>query len=374
MKKVSLTVLMIFGMQALLVGCALGPDPVLLQKIDNFSVGAISLASAVNKRYDMAENAHRSALQSNLNLQLELGGSPEVTAPDLFSPDVRASRYAILRAIQIYAGNLQQVYDSEIKNNYQNAHVAEIPFAALKSLNPKDFDLKRSLGDLQVENLVTSLSGFSKLLFYPKRDRKVSEILATAHPFIEKAAILLYLDLGAPKDLHEKCAFAPASTVKTGNVIDLQLCRGGVRGMMKTAISSSLQTWNLRLQLNSLNSSASAERAQIVRKIYDVEQAGSQQDHLMQNLQGALIEMVSAHLLLVEEFAGDAGKGSSKAKITPPLLLSSPQNAEGQKIPGSDATSPNVSVQEFTIQVKSLSDQSESFDKFFENSDQETNS
>ncbi|MBL4666896.1 MAG: hypothetical protein JKY04_05915 [Sneathiella sp.] len=360
-----LKIMLILSVQSLLLGCAVGPDPVLLKNIGRFSAGTITLATSVNKRYDVTESAHRRALQNNLNLQLELGGTPDVVPVKLFSPDVRAARYAILRALQIYAGNLRDVYGREIKTILHAADVGSVPFAALKSLNLKNFDLNHSLANPQVESLISSLSEFSKLLFYPKRDRKVSEILVAAHPFIETAAILLYLDLGAPEDQHENCAYAPASSVKTGGTIDLQLCRGGVRGMMKSAIASSLKTWKLRLQLNSLNSAAHAERTKIVRRIYDLEHVGQQQDHLMQALQKTLLKMISAHQVLVDGFTADTEPSALNTSISSVILGGSVQAVEEQNFPPQA-----YSVLEFTIQVKSLSVQSESVDKFFENSEE----
>jgi len=356
MRNRFLKLILILWTQLFLLGCALGPDPVLVAQVNNIARGISDLAITVDRKYDVTEKAHRAALKNNINLQFELGGSPDVTREDLFTLDDRAARRAILSALQVYSTNLVAAYSDTTDSTEISLSktVKALPFSSLSNLKVEDFDVTHSLDSSQSKELISSLSGFSKFLFYPKRDKKIVEILIGAHPFIEQAASLLYLDMGTPKDQSENCDNSLRADVQIDQIFDLQLCRGGARGVMKAAITSNLLTWKLRLQLANLNkSTAASTRNQIVERLYDLEQLGRQQDHSMKMLQEALVKMVLAHHQLVTAFSEKyAGK-------VPPLQMV-------------ERLSPDP-VSEFSAQVESLSQTAKRMDAFFDTSTPENN-
>ncbi|OUR79020.1 hypothetical protein A9Q83_05395 [Alphaproteobacteria bacterium 46_93_T64] len=356
MRNRFLKLILILWTQLFLSGCALGPDPILVAQVNDIARGISDLAVTVDRKYDVTEKAHKAALKNNINLQFELGGSPDVTREDLFTLDDRAARRAILSAMQVYSANLVAAYAaSEDSTEISlSTTVNALPFSSLSNLKIEDFDVSHSLDKSQSKKLIASLSGFSKFLFYPKRDKKIVEILIGAHPFIEQAASLLYLDIGTPKDQSENCDNPLRADVQIDKIGGLRLCRGGVRGLMKAAVASNQQTWKLRLQLANLNkSTAASTRNQIVDRLHDLEQFGRQQDHSMKMLQEALVRMVSAHHQLATAFS------KTYPVSVPPLQTVA-------------RSSPDP-VSEFSAQVESLSQTAKRMDAFFDTSTPENN-
>jgi len=304
-----LSCLLLVSAGVFLSGCASGPDPQLARDVRLFSNNVRDLAKIIDAQFDLAELANRRALQANINLQFDLGGRPKVVLPLLFSSEIRQVRRVLLDNLRRYADGLVSAYSIEEQSDVQPAPVS-IP-VSLQSVSlsaAPDLGALAAAGPEQAARLIRSLNGLSALVFYPRRDRELAKITAQLHPYIVRMVALLFLDLGEAEDKKTSCkSVLPAISGKE-TILELRLCRGGVRFLMMQAIGSLVISGNARLQLTgSLPQMKRSARADIINHIYATEQAGRLLEQMMRETQRALIMLVAAHEALVNSFARKYG-------------------------------------------------------------------
>lgn len=289
-------------------GCAAESDPELFNDVSHFATGVDGLVAVIDGQFKVTEKANKTALLDSLNLQFDLGGTPKITFRRLFTSEEMAARLTVLYALQYYAYDLRNAFAGGVANRKQALSV----FSAdkLRDLRPEDISLSHMMDRFQVKNLVSSLSGFADILLASKRKTELSKITKAAHPFIQKLALLLYLDIGSNVDQSSDCKYAPSVKLGVSNLEKISLCRGGLRGLMATAIAADKVTWRQRLQLISQKKAANTEkREKVIRHLFALENTGQLQDDTMSNIQLALIDLVNAHQQLVVIFAGDSLAG-----------------------------------------------------------------
>lgn len=288
------------------VSCAIETDPELSRDVDVFAGGVVALSAAVEQHYDATEKANKAALLDSLNLQFDLGGVPDIRLPKLFTAEERQARKTVLQALKTYGARLANAVAGD-----RSPPVREMERFAihkLDTLRPEKMNISHALDRFQTRDLIASLSGFSKVLFFPKRDKELMHITKQAQPFVERLAFLLYLDLGASEDQSDVCRFSSPHINNFQNLMPLKLCRGGLRGLMATAIASTIVTWQQRLRLNSTKKPVdTARRTKIINRLLALQQAGQQQDAAMQGTQQALTDLVAAHHTLSAVLSTNSG-------------------------------------------------------------------
>lgn len=293
----------VFLLSSLVSNCAIETDPKLAADVSLLRAGVTGLARIIDDQYEIVEKVNRGALLDSLNLQYDLGGTPDIRLHRLFSVEERNSRLTVLLALQIYVSRLDQV----LKQGGPSQIMQESTLVAnnLLQLRPEKLDLSYALDRFQTRNLVSSLSSFSKLLLIPKRDREIAKIALEADPYVKNMALLFYLDIGAPEDQNETCRFTVLDSFAGKQLRELTLCRGGLRGLLATAIAANTVTWHQKLLLLATEKPVNKEkRAQYIQHLLAVQQKGQQQDIVFQETQLALTDLVSAHSELVTRLNG----------------------------------------------------------------------
>ncbi|MEH6404952.1 MAG: hypothetical protein V7750_16360 [Sneathiella sp.] len=286
----------------LLAGCVTGFDENVASNVGLFDDGIKNMGAVVNRHFDDTENASRKALENNLKLQFDLGGTPNMDLPPLFTAEDRLARSSILEALSIYSGRLTNALAGRRK---------EPPLTGvsdrLEKIEEGTFDISHSSSANFSDNLVSSLSGFSKILLAPKVNRKLGEIVATAHPYVEKLASLLYLDLGSTTDQSELCDDEPLISKHFNSISEIKLCTGGLRELMSMSVAADIITLQQRVALVSAKIPADITgRQKYVSEILMLQQTGQRQDAIIHGTQKALIQMVAAHQELRDAFGGNS--------------------------------------------------------------------
>jgi len=299
-----------FIILGLLTGCVTGFDDNVASNVGLFDDGIKTMGTVVNQHFDDTESASRKALENNLKLQFDLGGTPNVDLPSLFTAEDRLARSSILEALSIYSGRLT----SALAGRPKGPPLTGIS-QSLDKIEEGAFDLTHASSANFTGNLISSLSGFSKILLIPQVNRKLAEVVATAHPYVEKLAALLYLDLGSTTDQSEFCEEEQLNVEHFKFINEIKLCAGGLRELMAMATAADIITLQQRVALASAKIPADiAGRQKYVSKILMLQQKGQRQDAIVQGTQLALIQMVAAHRELKDSFIG-------KSELALPTLL-----------------------------------------------------
>ena len=123
------------------------------------------------------------------------------------------------------------------------------PVKNLKNLRADQLDLSHSLTRFQTRELITSLSGFSKILLLPKRNKALAEISEKADPYVRELVALFYIDIGSSRNESKGCRYSVSGSLDVWDFNRLNLCEGGLRGLMKNAYKADRLTWQQRLNL-----------------------------------------------------------------------------------------------------------------------------
>ncbi|GEM_PF-2743320 len=304
-----LPVLLLF----LLCGCGVVTDPRLVSDISRYARSVQTLAKILESHYDDTEALHRRALRDNLDLQFELGGRPEVNIRPLFQPEERSSRKALLEAMTVYVFQLSDALAGDtpeglIQTGYQAA-------AKLKNLRADAVNLSHSLTRFQTRELITSLSGFSKILLLPKRNKALARISKRAEPYVRELVILFYIDIGSSRNENRECRYSVSNGFDIRDLNTLDLCEGGLRGLVKNAFEADRITWQQRLNLAMAKERPDpSERRRIIDRIFMLEQARKEEDAVLEATQAALVAMLLAHEALSLDLAIQSGEKSLSAR------------------------------------------------------------
>jgi hypothetical protein len=274
--------------------CSAQPQPETINAIDQFARATRILTKLVHLHFETAERVHQQAIRENLDLQFELGGIPDIKTPPLFTFEQRSARQILVGTLAQYANRLQRAYGTQKASNVNYGSL--LNSVLVGTVDPSGFNVSPSMGKKDTQLLVSSLNGFASLLYAPKRDQKLGEILQKSNPMIEKAALLLFLDVGSPVDQDDSCVNQPSVQIVGGRVLSLKLCKGGLRALMDTAFKHRTRTLKRRLQLLSAEDFAPGKtREQIIDQLYALEKARYAQDAALQATQNSLFQMVAAH-------------------------------------------------------------------------------
>lgn len=283
-------------------GCGLATDPALVKAASQFATSVSILTKIIDQHYDDTEAAHKLALRDNFNLQFDLGGRPEVRIAPLFKLSERAARRSVLNAVKVYALQLSDALVGDTPEALVRA--GEQSINGLRHLNADTINLSHSMNRFQTRELISSLSGFSKILLLPKRDRELAKIAAETQIYIKELATLFYVDIGTSDDETAKCRFSVADIKAESKLSSFTLCKGGLRGLMQTAFQSDRTTWQQRLNLSAVSDSPYADkRSQFIDHILDIEQSAKEEDALMKETQTALVLLIEAHASLARSLS-----------------------------------------------------------------------
>ncbi len=297
-----LPILLIFALS----GCGVVTDPRLISDISRYARSVQTLASILDSHYEDTEAMHRRALRDNLDLQFELGSRPKVEIQPLFLPEERSSRQALLEAMTVYVFQLSDALAGDtpegvIRTGYQAA-------ANIKKMRADTVNLSHSLTRFQTRELITSLSGFSKILLLPKRNRALADISKRAEPYVRDLVTLFYIDIGSSRNENRDCRYSVLNGFDIRDVNTLDLCEGGLRGLVKNAFEADRITWQQRLNLLMAKVRPDpSERRRIIDRIFILDQAKKEKDAVLKATQAALIAMWLAHEALSLDLASQVG-------------------------------------------------------------------
>lgn len=287
----------------LLAGCSVSTNPALIRDVTHFQEAVQGLIAVVETHFDDTEKANKGAVLNNINLQFDLGGAPDIVLPPIFTSEERSARKTVVDALQLYSINLKGALGGGAQTKYETG--AEIiTIDGLRDLSTDSFDLSHSMDRFQTRDLVSSLSNFSHFLLAPKRDRELGQITQEAHPYIQKLALLLYFDIGASGDQDHECRFSIPTEINFEYLAQFNLCKGGLRGLMATAIAADTVTWQQHLKLSKNRKPKAENRSTIINHILDLQKTGELQEDAMGQSQRALLAMVRAHRELADRFSG----------------------------------------------------------------------
>ncbi len=233
---------------------------------------AVQLVSEISRaQFELAENANRLALQSNLNLQFDLGGRPEVRYPALFTAEDHKIRRAIFANLTEYSARLNAII---LKSEAENGGLALL---ADKAFSSRDLG-KLGTGSVLSENTLSLLGqGFDELASYlstPRSDQNLTELADGLNENFEKVAFLLFLDIGGIVNQSEACGKQQQTAPVIPIVIaDFPECRSGLRAVTNEALGHVTKTLRLRLKLAAPKELREAKsRPALLDKIYQLEQ------------------------------------------------------------------------------------------------------
>ncbi|TNE38046.1 MAG: hypothetical protein EP348_05310 [Alphaproteobacteria bacterium] len=284
-----------FGFLLLMLsGCSHIDDNLLNQEIGDFSHSTVALAAVIQNDFGLAEKINSLAFVNNLELQLEAGGNPDTTLKPLFSGKDIAARQALLAALTGYAETMAVVASGKaVKENLPD--ISSL-VSNLKSLKSEQFNLSHSLTVQESDDLVNDMSLFEELFILPARDARLVPIVEKGEAALKKAAMLLYLDIGAPEDQASQCNYSAPSNSTELSLSGLKLCRGGLRAIAATAIHFDVTTWKDRLQFErAQKNSMLATKRESVQRLVGIQRVGNDLDQLYADSQAALTVMLAAH-------------------------------------------------------------------------------
>jgi len=277
-----------------LAACVAAPPVRALKDITQFSENVAAVTDLFSVHLDNVEKAHLVALKENTALQFDLGGNPAVESHPLFSYQAKAYRKKLLEILSTYAQNLKSVYPAgQLPSGDIVGQVQKI------ENNILDFSHGIDMGDQAA--LIQSLNGTAAYIFASYQESQIGDIIRKAHPLVERAALLLYLDIGSPEHQAQNCESLSSSHYINLKVGDLRLCRGGLRSLLKQAASARITALRQRLQL--LRNDPPYSRQSAVNRLYDTQRAAQILDQGMQKTQEALLKLVAAHRDLRRQYA-----------------------------------------------------------------------
>ena len=290
--KIIILPFLVLGLSA----CAIGPTKQAKTDIRTFANSMRIVTSLFSEQMKATELAHQAALKENTFLQFDLGGNPPVSETSLFSYREYAARDSIVVALQSYAHNLEQVF---LEAEKDPASLLSVEF---NEFDPDFMDLSHGLDEDEKAALIGTLEGVAKVAFSSFANAKVGDIVQKYHPAVERAALLLYLDLGSTEDQADSCpiqdAFRPIKLEKS----QIRLCRGGLRSIHLRANHEQLKTQRLRLQLLPTLKRKAADRGKVIDLLYKTRKAGKLMDKAMGQTQQALLKLIAAHRHLRNQY------------------------------------------------------------------------
>ncbi|MEH6545007.1 MAG: hypothetical protein V7701_01170 [Sneathiella sp.] len=113
---------------------------------------------------------------------------------------------------------------------------------------------------------------------------------------------MLYLDLGAKSDQVKACRYAAPKANSLRKIHNLILCRGGLRGLLKSVIEKELVVWKKRLSFTRRPKATSLENTDkhLIGKLISTQKSGRQVDQMILQTQVAIKKMVSSHDQIVQ--------------------------------------------------------------------------
>ncbi|MBO6827032.1 MAG: hypothetical protein JJ879_12575 [Sneathiella sp.] len=278
-----------------MTGCASPPSTKTLQDIALFSENVTALADLFETHIESLEAAHLAALKENTSLQFDLGGNPTLDAEPLFSYEAKSERLKLVKTLALYGQNLQSLYPA-----------GQIPSGDIvgqfQKVEGHVLDFSHGVKNKDQLALIQSLNGTAEYLYSSYRDSQLGEVISKAHPLVEQAALLLYVDIGSPNDQSSNCGNEDEAHYLTARVGDFRLCRGGFRNMLKQAITARVTAIRQRLLL--LKNAHPYTRQSTVDRLYDTQKSGRLLDQSMQKTQEVLFKLVAAHRELRHVYGG----------------------------------------------------------------------
>lgn len=278
---------------------------------------AVQLVSVISSaQFELAENANRLALQSNLNLQFDLGGRPDVQYPALFSAEDRKIRRATFANLIEYSARLNGII---LKTDVESTSGE---FLTDRTFSGKDFS-KLGTGSVLSENalmdLGQGLDGLSSYLFTPHSEEKLAELMDGFNVNVEKAAFLLFLDIGGIVNSSKDCGNISQSppAIPIG-VADFPECRSGLRAVTSEALEHAIKTMRLRLKLAAPKELREAKsRPALLDKIYQLEQLRSKIDERLVETRIGVLGLAALHRTI----AARLSRSGNAAALKPYLNL-----------------------------------------------------
>lgn len=260
--------------------------------VEDFAKGVMLLSQVIKSDFSLAENVNTRAFRSNLKLQLETEGDLDVVQRPLYSSADLAVRAALLGKLTHYAQSLSDVASGDDPKPYFASRLRDAVPIDLDRL-----DLEHSLDQAGILDLQKGLQYFKQFFELPEREAKLEKVFTSGSSAIEKTAKMLYLDLGAKADYVRACNFAPPKTNSLQRIHNLILCRGGLRGMLKSVLEKEVSIWKKRLSLvkRSKTIPPELEDQHLIGKIALTQKSGKQVDQIIVQTQAALRMMISSH-------------------------------------------------------------------------------
>ncbi len=306
MKNLTGNVVILICLLLTLSACTTGPSKQVKSDIRTFASSMRIVTNAFAEQMRATEAAHQAALKENTFLQFDLGGNPPVNETGLFSYREYAVRNSLIDALQAYAHNLEEVF-----LNAEEESIALIS-EEFEEIDAELLDLSHGLGDRQKTALIGSLEGLSKVAFAAFANTEVGNIVQKNHPTVERAALLLYLDLGSPEDVDDNCPTEDVFQSLKISKRQIPLCRGGLRSIHSRANSEQLKTLRQRLQLLPKLKHSDEDREEVIDRLYKTRKAGKLLDKAMAQTQQVLIKLITAHRDLRTQYAAEISAASVK--------------------------------------------------------------
>lgn len=288
-----------------ITACSYIPDTKQYKQSANWAQ-AVKLLTDINEQSaDFAELANRLALQTNLNLQFDLGGRPEIHFPLLFSRSDREIRQSLHQNLQLYADNILQA----LAQTQEAAVPADIlNFKPLSAAGSSDIKALERLPDAQITGLSEKLSGFSVYFYYPKTVKELATLTLSVREDIERISFLFYLDLGGVTNSVTGCAAGKLPLVEPINLAQLPECRNGVRALVNEALGHVIKTWRMRLKLALPKELKEAkEWPALIDRIYQMDRLKEDVDLALHQVRSAAVALAGAHNSLSVSLAMASG-------------------------------------------------------------------
>ncbi len=282
-KRLVISVLLLLSLGA----CSYVPEPKLQSASLELSEAADLLQRLNTAAVDFSEEAHRLALQTNLNLQYDLGGRPNAAFPPLFNASTLGAREQLFQKLQYYAQNISAAL---------SARRAAVPLLDFSSIQKIDLKNIGNLSDESLTNLTAKIDQFSGIIYYPKTTRELAILADRVNPDIQRIVLLLYLDIGGLKNQSQTCADNNRQPIEPIDVKVLPDCRNGFRALTNEALLHVLKTWRNRLALALPKElKLSKSRPLLLDRIYQLQRFSQDVDEHFQKLRVAYLAFADMH-------------------------------------------------------------------------------
>ncbi|WP_025896968.1 hypothetical protein [Sneathiella glossodoripedis] len=270
--------------------CSYIPDPKLQKMAVNLSQSAQLIGELHEISLEFSEEANRLALQTNLNLQFDLGGRPNTNFPALFTANDIRLRRQLVHSLQVYSLNILNALQLE-------GELSE-PTKALDLGGMKDIDLK-GFGNLSEEHLDiigNKIGQFSSYFYYPKTIAKLAELVSEANPDIQRIVFLLYLDVGDVRSDTKSCDTSrinPSIPIKLNTI---PACRAGLRALVNESLLHINKTWRTRINLALPKElKESPNRPLLLDRIYRLERFQEEVEQIFLQLRDSYLQFAVLH-------------------------------------------------------------------------------